>query len=240
MHYKIALFKIGGKILENFENLNSTISQLTQLYNENLINKIVIIPGGGSFANFIREVYNELKFTEDIAHWMGIISMNYNGLKLKNKFPEFEVFKDLMKLKKINRTLSIFLPYEFLKETNNLPHSWDVTSDSITLYIAGELGLKECFLIKDVDGILDDKNRVIKEILASEFKELKKRKKLAGVKSNIDELKERSTPIDIYTTTLIEKLKISCFILNGSKNMARILNYFTSTNKAEQIFTKIK
>ncbi|MFX1495875.1 MAG: hypothetical protein ACFFBZ_16445 [Promethearchaeota archaeon] len=240
MNYKTALFKIGGKILEDFENLNSTISQLEQLYDENLIDKIVLIPGGGSFANFIRKIYNELKFTEEIAHWMGIISMNYNGLELNKKFPNLEVIENYSRLKKNHRFFCIFLPYEFIKENDKLPHSWDVTSDSISLFISKYLGLNECFLIKDVDGILNNKNQVIKEITASKFEDMKETGKLAEVISNNEGLKEKTTPIDPYTTTLIDRYKISCILLNGSKNTMRILNYFKLSQTEERVFTIIK
>ncbi len=240
MNRTTALFKIGGKILEDLENLNSTISQLTHLFEEKVIQKIILIPGGGTFANFIRKVYNELKFTEEIAHFMGIISMNYNGLELSNKFPNLQVIESYEKLKEKSNAFCIFLPYKYLKEKDKLPHSWDVTSDSITLFLAKELGLNECFLIKDVDGILDDKNEVIKEISALKFKEMRDSGKLLEVKSKIQELKERTNPIDPFITTLIEKYKISCIILNGSKNKSMILNYFKSTSKEEKIYTKIK
>ena len=239
MNYKTALFKIGGKILEDLENLDSTISQLEQLYNENLIEKIILIPGGGTLANFIRKVYRELKFTEELAHWMGIVSMNYNGLELNKKFPNFEITEDFNRLKKLDKSLSIFLPYEFLKENDKLPHSWDVTSDSISLFIANELGLNECFLVKDVEGILDSTNQVIKEISTSDFKEMKESGKLAEVKTTIEDLKERSNPIDPYITTLIDRYKISCIILNGSKNTLRISNYFQSIKLEDKIFTRI-
>ncbi|NVM34109.1 MAG: hypothetical protein HWN81_00840 [Candidatus Lokiarchaeota archaeon] len=240
MNRTTAIFKIGGKILEDFENLNSTISQLKQISKEKLIQKTILIPGGGSFANFIRKVYSELKFTEEIAHFMGIISMNYNGLELSKKYPDLQIIESFDKLKEIGNAICIFLPYEYLKEKDKLPHSWDVTSDSITLFLAKELGLSECFLIKDVDGILNDKNDVIKEISASRFKEMKELGKLFKVKSNIEELKERTNPIDPFIISLIEKHRISCTILNGSKNKTRILNYFKSDSKEEKIYTKIK
>jgi len=240
MNYKTALFKIGGKILEDFENLNSTISQLTQLFNESLFEKIIIIPGGGSFANFIRRIYNQLKFTEEIAHWMGIISMNYNGLELSKKFPNLQVVESYEKLKENRKNICIFLPYEFIKENDELPHSWDVTSDSISLFVGKQLELNECYLIKDVDGVLNKKNQVIKEISTSEFRNMKKAGKLIKVIHEINGLKEKTTPIDPYTTTLIDRYKISCIILNGSKNTSRIINYFKSSGIEEKIFTMIK
>ncbi|MFX1363562.1 MAG: hypothetical protein ACFFCE_11130 [Promethearchaeota archaeon] len=239
MNYTTALFKIGGKILGEFENLKSTISQLKSLFEEKIIQKIIIIPGGGTFANFIRKVYTELKFTEEIAHFMGIISMNYNGLELSRNFPDIEVIENFSKLKKISNTISIFLPYEYFKEHDNLPHSWDVTSDSIAIHLAKELELSECYLIKDVEGILNDKNEIIKEISVSKFKEMKELGKFLKVKSNADELKERTRPIDAYALTLIEQYKISCIFLNGSKEKERILNYFKSTSNEEKLYTKI-
>jgi aspartokinase-like uncharacterized kinase len=239
MTHKTALFKIGGKILEDLDNLDSTISQLKHLFNEKLIQNIVIIPGGGSFANFIRKVYGELKFTEELAHWMGIISMNYNGLELHKKFPDLFVVEDFNKLKKLNDSFCLFLPFQFLKNSDRLPHSWDATSDSITLYIAKELDLEECFLIKDVDGILNDKNQVIKEISTLQFKELKESGKLAHFRSDDAELKERSKPIDPYLITLIERHNISGIILNGSKNKTRILKYFQVGKPEERVYTKI-
>ena len=239
MKYKTAVFKIGGKIFEDFENLKSTISQLKQLYDENLIDKIVLIPGGGSFANFIRKIYSELKFTEEIAHWMGIISMNYNGLEISKKFPSLQVIESYDKLIENSKTFCVFLPYEFIKENDKLPHSWDVTSDSISLFIAKKLELNECFLIKDIDGILNNKNQVIKEISTSKFNDMKKSGKLAEFLSKNNGLKEKTTPIDPYTTILINKYKISCIILNGSKNYQRILNYFKSTKPEDKIYTKI-
>jgi aspartokinase-like uncharacterized kinase len=239
MYYKTAVFKIGGKILEDSENLKSTINQLQQLYNENLIGKVVLVPGGGSFASFIRKIYSELKFTEEIAHWMGIISMNYNGLELSKKFPDLQIIENYNRLKEDNKKFYVFLPYEFIKEYDELPHSWDVTSDSISLFVAKHLKLNECFLIKDVDGILNNKNEVIKEISTSEFKNMKESGKLADLIPKNEELKKKTTPIDPYTTIFVDRYKISCIILNGSKDILRIVNYFKSTKLEEKIYTKI-
>ncbi|MFX1346727.1 MAG: hypothetical protein ACFFAI_16645 [Promethearchaeota archaeon] len=241
MTYKTALFKIGGSIFEDFEKLSSTMSQFSQLYEKEIIQKIILISGGGSFASFIRKVYIELKFTDELAHWMAIISMNYNGIELGKKFPNLEIFEDYNELKETDKSFCIFLPYQFLKENNTLPHSWDVTSDSITLFLAKKLGLNECFLIKDVDGILNKNNQVIKEISALEFKKIKESGKLPGLKIMDDKLKSQSRPIDPYLLTLIEKWKISCVILNGSYDNQRIINFFDTTKSLkEKTYTRIK
>ena len=240
MKYKTALFKIGGTILEDFENLNSTLSQLSKLFGKDIIQRIILIPGGGSFANFVRKIYSELKLTDEMAHWMSIISMDYNGIELGKKFPKLEVFEEYDKLKEIGKSFCIFLPYQFLKENDKLPHNWQVTSDSIALFLAKKLGLNECFLIKDVDGILNGKSQVIKEISAVEFRKLKEAGKLLEFKSADDELKNQSRPIDPYLLTLIEKWKISCVILNGTFDNQRITDFFDdSITVQEKIYSRI-
>ncbi len=170
---------------------------------------------------------------------MGIISMNYNGLELHKKFPNLQVIETIERLKEKEKLFCIFLPYEFLKENDKLPHGWDVTSDSISLFIAKEIGLNESFLIKDIDGILDSENQVIKKISTSNLKEFINFKKVNEPLSESELLKQKTTPIDPYITTLIEKDKISCIILNGTKNSPRILHYFKSTKPEEKIYTKI-
>jgi len=241
MKYKTALFKIGGTILEDFENLNSTISQFSQLFGKDVIQRIILIPGGGSFANFVRKIYSELKLTDELAHWMSIISMDYNGIELGKKFPKLEIFEEYDKLKEIGKSFCIFLPYQFLKENDKLPHSWDVTSDSITLFLAKKLGLNECFLIKDVDGILNEKNQVIKEISALEFRKMKESGKLTKFKITDDKLKSQSRPIDPYLLTLIEKWKISCVILSGTSDNQRIADFFDESKSLQKkTYTRIK
>lgn len=240
MIYDTAVFKIGGSILENFENLNSTILQLTKLFEKKIIQKIIIIPGGGTFANFIRTLYNELKFNDELAHWMAIISMNYNGIELSKKFPKLKIFEDINKLKEIERSLSIFLPYRFLKENDILPHNWQVTSDSIALFLAKTFGLKECFLIKNVDGVLNEEKQIIKEISTSNLRNLKETGKIFDPKNRAGELKNQSRPIDTYALTLIEKWNISCVIIGGKSDNQRITNFFDSSKSlTKKSYTRI-
>ncbi|MFX0145067.1 MAG: hypothetical protein ACFE9C_13450 [Candidatus Hodarchaeota archaeon] len=241
MKHDACLFKIGGSILEDHENLNSTIFQLSHLFEKEKVQKIIIIPGGGSFANFIRKVYNELKFTDELAHWMGIISMNYNGLELNKKFPNLELIEDIDELKKKDKIFGLFLPFQFLQENDRLPHTWEVTSDSITLFVAENLGLNRCFLIKDTDGIMDKENQVIKEISIEILKKMKESHRLAEFDPKFDNLKEITRPVDPYLMSLIEEFKIRCIILNGCANRQRILEFFDkSISQQEKIYSIIK
>jgi aspartokinase-like uncharacterized kinase len=44
--------------------------------------------------------------------------------------------------------IPVLAPYRWLRETDPLPHSWEVTSDSIAAWVAGALGAKRLVLIK--------------------------------------------------------------------------------------------
>ena len=39
-----------------------------------------------------------------------------------------------------------------MRASDPLPHSWDITSDSIAAYIAGVLDARELILVKPIDG----------------------------------------------------------------------------------------
>jgi hypothetical protein len=47
-------------------------------------------------------------------------------------------------------TLPILAPYEWLRRVDPLPHSWDVTSDSIAAWVASAVGAKRLLLLKPV------------------------------------------------------------------------------------------
>lgn len=239
MLYHSIIVKIGGKILENKENLASTISQFKHICENNIVQKIIIIPGGGICANFVRKLDKKISIGDELSHWMAIFAMNYNGIRINQEYLQLTCFTNLNELKKSKEKIAIFLPYIFLYQLDELPHSWDVTSDSITLYIAHQLGLKDCFLIKDIDGIISNKNEILRELTTSEYKNLKKTNKILTINEDPEKIKA-SQPIDSYIINLINKYNVNCIILNGSSNKKRITTFFEeSEDDRKRVYTKI-
>ncbi len=244
MKEKSIIVKIGGKILENKRNIDTTIKQFNFLIDSNRLQKIIIIPGGGSYANFVRILYNKLKIGDDLAHWMAIYAMNLNGISLSKDYG-LKCVEDIAKFQKFleninEKAIKIFLPFNFLRDFDDLPHSWSVTSDSLTIYLASILKLNHCFLIKDIDGIFI-KNQIepIQEISTKEYENLRKNNKLAEFQTQRDDFK-KSNPIDLYSLKLINEFKISCIILNGNFNTKRIADFFDDSKiEKEKIYTKI-
>ncbi|MFO8018097.1 MAG: hypothetical protein R6U96_05635 [Promethearchaeia archaeon] len=237
---QIALAKVSGKIIEDKKKLKNLIIQCKKItYDKQYLKKIILIPGGGSSANLIRFINAQLKISNDLAHWMAILAMDFNADRIHRRFPSLKISDTIEKLKEDTESRIILLkPFQFLYEEDALPHSWDITSDSITLYIAHKLKLSNCFLIKDVAGIyLKDEERVIKEITANEIIKLKKNNKLTNLGNKNENLK-KSRPIDEYLPIYIKKFGIDCIFINFGENL--LVRFFDeSVNKQDLIFTKI-
>lgn len=106
---------------------------------------LLIVPGGGAFANTVRAA----GLDDETAHWKAIAAMEQFGRSIAAYgLPFTEILA-------VPEKPVIFLPLRCLRERDPLPHSWDVTSDTIAAWVAAELGL-DLVLLKSVDGILVD------------------------------------------------------------------------------------
>ena len=229
-----AIFKIGGKLFEDEKSLRNIMMQLRDLYNSKIFKKIVIIPGGGKLANFVRLVDQKLELGADLSHWMAILAMDING-KFISHSSKIKTTTDLKEIEETETILTVFLPYSFLRENDVLPHDWQITSDSISLYLSHVMKLNNCYLIKDINGILLSDGQLIKKLTTEEYIEIKREDKLLNNKNSL----KLSQPIDSYLPTLIDKFKIPCIILNGLNKT--ISNYFNHQTDQERhsIFTKL-
>jgi len=104
---------------------------------------LLIIPGGGIYADAVRQA----GLDNETAHWEAIAAMDQFGRHVASyNLPVTET------LAVPDRT-AIFLPGSSLRELDPLPHSWDVTSDTIAAWAAAALRL-DLLLLKSVDGIV--------------------------------------------------------------------------------------
>ncbi|MFX1381305.1 MAG: hypothetical protein ACFFBP_02605, partial [Promethearchaeota archaeon] len=197
-------------------------------------------------ANFIRKLDHKLSLGDALSHWMAIYAMDFNGIAIQKKYSFIKLFDDFTKLKDEvsnlkGKSISILLPYNYLKKEDPLPHSWDVTSDSICLFFAKKLGFNECYLIKDVDGLMitnDKTKKLIKNVSTEEYKRLVDSQKLTIKMYSYNKIK-KSVPIDSFVLTLISQHKISCIILNGTRLNTRIIKYFEETKEENKYYSKI-
>jgi len=114
---------------------------------------VVVVPGGGPFADQVRRTQQEVGATEDAAHWMAVLGMEQYAHLLADHVPGARLVDtlDALRAAAVGEVL-IFAPYRWMRREDPLPHSWEVTSDSIAAVVAAALGARELLLVKVVTG----------------------------------------------------------------------------------------
>jgi probable H4MPT-linked C1 transfer pathway protein len=139
--------KIGGGLLAFPDVLASTLDIVKEAAAEA---PLVIVPGGGPFADSVRAVDSRLALSDDAAHWMAILAMDQYANLLASRLPGTVLVEDratLMAALAEGKSV-VVAPSRWLRTADPLPHSWDVTSDSIAAWICCALGTTELVLIK--------------------------------------------------------------------------------------------
>jgi 5-(aminomethyl)-3-furanmethanol phosphate kinase len=113
---------------------------------------LVVVPGGGSFADAVRCADRRFALGDSPAHWMAILAMDQYGYLLARLAPGAALVRSRREL--LPGRLNVLAPSAWLLRADPLPHSWDVTSDSIAAWIAGILGARRLMLVKHEDGFI--------------------------------------------------------------------------------------
>ncbi len=181
------VIKLGGSLLDTAPKL------LQQLYLrvQNTDIQLLIIPGGGPFANQIRYLDDRYGLGADTAHWMAILAMEQYAWYLSGR----TTITPTSKPETCREKISIVQVYRPLQESDELEHCWDVTSDTIAAWFAQRCGAR-FIKVTDVDGILMD-GELIEEISAAE---------LEGM---------GATCADIRLPVFLRKNRMDCLIING-------------------------
>ena len=154
------VIKLGGSVSRSQE-LYSWIRAIIDLSDE----RIVIVPGGGGFADQVRSLQAYWHFNDSVAHEMAILAMQNMAVCYAGLDSALQVATSL---EDINGILSqgrvpVWSPTLSWLDQQNVAHSWDVTSDSLSVIIAQALAAKQLILVKSL--------RVSKEITIAELVE---------------------------------------------------------------------
>jgi len=142
-----AVIKVGGSLLSLGSALPRTLAALERLA---ATRSILIVPGGGPFADAVRVASEHHAISDDDAHWMAILGMEQFALLLASKVRNAELVHRPGEIARAaaRKMIPVLAPYRWLREADPLPHSWDVTSDSIAAWVATRVGARELILIK--------------------------------------------------------------------------------------------
>lgn len=116
---------------------------------------LLVVPGGGEFADQVRLAYRRFHLGETAAHHMALLAMDQYGYLLGELIPNSVLVTELLEASRFAEAgrIPILLPAELLRQADPLPHSWEVTSDTIAAWVAHKSGSSRLVLLKDVDGL---------------------------------------------------------------------------------------
>ena len=195
--------KVGGSLALYPEKLRALCAKLSEISTKH---KLIVVPGGGEFADLVRDLDKRFNLSNEASHRMAILGMDQYGFLLSDLMPCSCVVNQLENVQKVLDLgkLPVFLSSNLLLSEDPLQNSWDVTSDSIAVYIAGQLNISKVLLVTDVDGVYtcDPKKhsdaKLIKRLSAKELLMMNKR-----------------TSVDKFLPKLLLQLQIECFVVNG-------------------------
>jgi 5-(aminomethyl)-3-furanmethanol phosphate kinase len=140
------VIKLGGSLLAS----GGLIPCLTKINERYAAQGGVIVPGGGVLADQIRQLQQEFGFDDRAAHKMAILAMQQMGLLLKGLCPHFEIISSIKQITAANNSARILIWSPDIAELDKagIPSSWDITSDSLSAWLAATVAAEELLLIK--------------------------------------------------------------------------------------------
>jgi aspartokinase-like uncharacterized kinase len=144
----LTVVKVGGGLARDGEALRSWCARLAEC---GARHALLVVPGGGAFADAVREHDRRFGLRDETAHWMAILAMDQLGLALADLIPGAALRRDLAPAR--SGAVSVLLPYALLRAHDPLPASWDVTADSIAAWVAGAAGAGRLVLVKAIANV---------------------------------------------------------------------------------------
>lgn len=114
---------------------------------------LVVVPGGGPFANTVRRYQPKLGFDDRAAHEMAILGMEQFGLaliSLSSRMVRARDREDIETAIEAGR-IPVWLPRDVALTAPDIAQDWSVTSDSLAAWLARRLSARHLCLIKQLD-----------------------------------------------------------------------------------------
>lgn len=140
--------KLGGSLAQA-QHLRGCLDSIATNFPSHAV---VVVPGGGDFAEQVRLSQQIWHFSETAAHAMALLAMQQMALLCHDLKPEFALAGSLASLRQANpspRTL-IWSPDVAELDRAGIPASWDITSDSLAAWLANTLTAEALVLVKSI------------------------------------------------------------------------------------------
>jgi aspartokinase-like uncharacterized kinase len=139
------IVKIGGSLAHDLR-LVRWLAMLAELGG----GRVTVVPGGGMFADAVRGSQRHWHFDDLPAHNMAVLAMAQTAHLFHALEPRLALAGDEAS---IRRTLhagqpALWLPFMLLRDAPDLLTNWEVTSDSLALWLARLLNAERLVVVK--------------------------------------------------------------------------------------------
>jgi len=140
--------KIGGGLLRahGLDGLRRACSEAAEMARSR---PVLVVPGGGPFADTVRAVDAAVGLADDVAHELALAAMDQLGVLVHRLLPAAEPLDALL----APRGLALLLSLPAFRNRPEVPESWAVSSDSLAVLAAAAIGAREAVLLKPVPGV---------------------------------------------------------------------------------------
>ena len=141
---KPLVLKLGGS-LTGSDRLLSIIGLTTRARRP-----VIIVPGGGPFADSVRALQPKLAIPDPTAHAMALLSMDQMGLYLASLDHRLAACQTLVQFAHAlqDGKIPVWLPYALQHTDTTLPTDWTVTSDTLAARLAERIAGASVALVK--------------------------------------------------------------------------------------------
>jgi len=142
----IIIIKLGGS-LSRSDALVNCLNAVEKNYQGRAV---VIVPGGGAFADQVRLAQQQWQFDDTTAHHMALLAMQQMALMFKGLKPDFAIADTVLAIQdQLDQKKTVIWSPDIIELDNaGIEASWDITSDSLAAWLAKTVLATELILIK--------------------------------------------------------------------------------------------
>lgn len=142
-----AVVKVGGSLLSHMDRLRMVLADCA----DGAHGPCIVVPGGGPDADAVREAQARDGFSDAVAHRRALGAMTATAARFRAIEPR--LVRSLAPWEaEFPEMALVWDPVLLCQGHPDIPETWDVTSDSLALWLAGRIGAACCVLIKSADA----------------------------------------------------------------------------------------
>ena len=139
------VIKLGGSLVKA-NTLQHCLCRITEQYQGRAV---VLVVGGGDFAEQVRIAQQQWQFDDYTAHAMALLAMQQMAWLVKGLQPDFVIADSVHAIQQhCGQHIVIWSPDLHELDKADIPASWNITSDSLAAWLANALLADELILIK--------------------------------------------------------------------------------------------